>query len=108
VAEILWRLAWALPLVLALGVAAAWALGRLGAARAPRERGPRLRVLESVNVSEGLRIHLLEVDRRTVVVAESAQHALQLDARLEDLHGARSPERHAAGRWRRLSGKAAS
>jgi hypothetical protein len=102
----LWRLAWALPLVLALGVAGAWAAARLGAARAPREAGARLRVVESVTVSEGLRVHLLELDGRSIAVAESALHVAQLGPRGDDPPAPRTREQSAA-RLRRLLGKTA-
>jgi hypothetical protein len=107
VAETLWRLAWALPLVLVLGAAAAWAVGRLGGAGASHAEAARLRHVESLSVSEGLRVHLLELDRRPLVVVESALHAVQLDVAGLEAVRPRAPERSASARLRRLFGKAA-
>ncbi|HET9446061.1 MAG TPA: hypothetical protein VFO35_07370 [Steroidobacteraceae bacterium] len=72
--DALLRLAWALPLVLAIGVGAALVLKRFVVPGAgPTPQGQRLSVRESLALSEQTRLHLLEVDGRPHLVIESAQ-----------------------------------
>jgi flagellar biogenesis protein FliO len=71
----LWRLAWALPLVLAIGVAAALLVRRWVV---PRPRGAatgRIRALESLPLSGETRLYLVEVDRRPLLIVESTREA---------------------------------
>jgi len=89
--DALWRLLWALPLVLALGVGAMFALGRLVRTGARPDAGRRLRHLESLALADGARLHLVELDRRALVLAESAQGVVQL--RLPGEAGAGAPAR---------------
>jgi flagellar biogenesis protein FliO len=73
--DTLWRLAWALPLVLATGMAAALTLRRF-VARTPDTRRPtqRMTLRESLTLSDDTRLHLIEVDRQAFLVVESARH----------------------------------
>ncbi len=78
------RLAWALPLVLVIGVAAIWALKRwlllLGRASAP---GAALALEQSLSLSERATAHVLNVQGRRVLVVESANAigTLELEGR---------------------------
>ncbi len=74
--ETLYRLGWALPLVLAVGVAAVLVLKRYGPA--VRLGGPealRMRVRESLALSQHTCVHWIEVDRQAFLVLESQRHA---------------------------------
>jgi flagellar biogenesis protein FliO len=74
--DALWRLLWALPLVLALGVAAVLLLKRfVGPASAARWPGRRMSACESVALSDETRLHLLEIDGKAWLVVESSRHA---------------------------------
>lgn len=72
--DALLRLAWALPLVLGLGVAAAFVLKRfvVPVADASPQR-QRLSLRESLSVSDDTRLHLLEVDGKPHLLVESAR-----------------------------------
>ncbi|HKU15151.1 MAG TPA: hypothetical protein VJQ52_12205 [Steroidobacteraceae bacterium] len=72
--DALLRLAWALPLVLGIGVAAALVLKRFVVPVASgTPQGQRLSLRESLAVSADTRLHLLEVDGRTHLLVESAR-----------------------------------
>jgi flagellar biogenesis protein FliO len=74
--DALWRLLWALPLVLALGAAAVLLLKRFVApAGAPARPGRRMSACESVALSDETRVHLVEIDGKTWLVVESSRHA---------------------------------
>jgi flagellar biogenesis protein FliO len=74
--DALWRLLWALPLVLALGAAAVLLLKRfIGPVAAARRLGRRMSACESVALSDETRVHLLEVDGKAWLVVESSRHA---------------------------------
>jgi flagellar biogenesis protein FliO len=71
-----WRLAWALPLVLAVGVVAMLVLRRVLVPALPARRQiQRMSLCESLELSEHTRVHIIEVDGREFVVLESAQQA---------------------------------
>jgi flagellar biogenesis protein FliO len=75
--DALLRLAWALPLVLAIGVAAALVLKRFvlpAASETPK--GQRLSLRESLSVSDDTRLHLLEVDGKTHLLIESGRQTV--------------------------------
>jgi hypothetical protein len=67
------RLAWALPLVLVLGCAAAWLLrrsmDRLGVGAAP---AAPMNLVQTLPLSDGLRAHLIAIGPRNVLVVEGA------------------------------------
>lgn len=76
----LWRLAWALPLVLVIGVLFILALKRWGITRlpglmqvSPPETG--LRVVADLTVSDDTRVYLLEAGGQRWLLTESKQQA---------------------------------
>lgn len=76
----LWRLAWALPLVLVIGVLFILALKRWGITRLPglmqvRPPEPGLRVVADLTVSDDTRVYLLEAGGQRWLLTESKQHA---------------------------------
>jgi flagellar biogenesis protein FliO len=75
----LMRLLWALPLVIAVGAGAMVLLRRfvVPVARDHRDPhgAPRMRVCETLPVSEQTRVHLLDVDGSRYLVMESTQSA---------------------------------
>lgn len=77
-ADTLWRLAWALPLVLAVGFVAVLLLKRFGlpVQAVAEEAARRMNLRESLTLSEDTRVHLIEVDRKTYLVVESARQAV--------------------------------
>jgi flagellar biogenesis protein FliO len=89
----LWRLTWALPIVLTVGAAIVLVLRRLvvptSSADAPQKR---LSVCESMPLSAATRVHLIEVDGSACVVLESEQRAtLHSLPSLQAGDGARAP-----------------
>lgn len=91
----MWRLAWALPLVLMVGAAVVLVLRRFvvptASAAVPTQR---MRMLESLPLSDDTRVHLIEVDGRAYLVVESARHAvLQSAAPLQAGDASRLPIR---------------
>ncbi len=74
--ESAWRLVWALPLVLAVGVAAVLVLRRFVTPMTPAApRGPRVSLRDSLALSDHTRVHCIDVDGRAFLVVESAQQA---------------------------------
>ncbi len=76
----LWRLAWALPLVLVIGVLFILALKRWGITRLPglmqmNPPDPGLRVVADLTVSDDTRVYLLEAGGQRWLLTESKQHA---------------------------------
>ncbi|MET0534973.1 MAG: hypothetical protein ABW171_12170 [Steroidobacter sp.] len=73
-----WKLAWALPLVLAIGVGAMLLLRKflVPVARQAGDDQPRMVVRQSLPVSEQTSVHLIEVDGRDYLVVESARQAV--------------------------------
>lgn len=77
----LWRLAWALPLVLLIGVLFILALKRWGISRLPglmsatAQPGGELRVVADLSVSDDTRVYLLEAGGQRWLLTESRQHA---------------------------------
>jgi flagellar biogenesis protein FliO len=67
----LWRLTWALPLVLALGVLAVLALRRFGARGRASSQPSRLSLGATLVLSDSTRAHCMDLDGRTFLVVES-------------------------------------
>ncbi|MFT3857817.1 MAG: hypothetical protein QM742_10095 [Aquabacterium sp.] len=83
--EQLWRLAWALPLVLAVGVGLIYWLKRMGLGLPPAEaEGHIPRLLSSTPLTEHTRVLVVEAEGRRHVVFESSLqihvHAPEPDA----------------------------
>lgn len=73
----LWKLTWALPLVLTIGGVAVLVLKRFVVPARPADRaGPRMTLCESLSLSDETRVHLIEVERKPYVVIESDRHAV--------------------------------
>lgn len=74
--ETMWRLAWALPSVLLVGVGVALILKRfvVAADGAQAAAVRRIHLRESLTLSEDTRMHLIELDRQAYFVVESKQH----------------------------------
>jgi len=87
--EALSRLLWALPAVLALGVGIVLVLRRIAQPGARPEAAGRLRHLESLPLADGARLHLVELDRRALVLAETAHGMIQLRLPGDDGSGTR-------------------
>lgn len=83
--DTLWRLAWALPLVLGIGFVAALVLRRVVSAP-PAQATRRIALQESLSLSDDTRVHVIEVDRQPYLLVESSSQAtLQaLSARAAD------------------------
>jgi flagellar biogenesis protein FliO len=78
------RLAWALPLVLAVGVVTLLMLRPLLAQSGPATRPvERMSVRESLPLSDDTRVHLIEVDGKTYLVVESTRQAVLQPAQLQ-------------------------
>lgn len=72
--EAAWRLVWALPLVVATGAAVVLFLRRIIAPVGRSQfAAQRLRVRETISLSEHSRAHLIEVDDRAYLLVESSQ-----------------------------------
>ncbi len=77
----LWRLAWALPLVLLIGVMFILALKRWGITRLPglmpamAQPSGELRVVADLSVSDDTRVYLLEAGGQRWLLTESRLHA---------------------------------
>jgi flagellar biogenesis protein FliO len=90
--DALWRLLWALPLVLAMALAAAFVLRRFVGTQRPGSRAAqRVSSRESLALSDSTRVHLIEVDGAGYLVVESSQHAT-----LQPLEAAGVRRSHAA------------
>jgi flagellar biogenesis protein FliO len=75
--DTLWRLAWALPLVLVTGMAAVLTLRRFVVpAQGPGQQAQRLRLQQSLSLSDETRVHMIEVDRQVFLIVESSRQAL--------------------------------
>jgi hypothetical protein len=71
----MWRLLWALPLVLAVGAAAMLVLRRFLAPPTSPRGASRVAVRETLALSDHTRVHLLEIDGGGYLVVESTQSA---------------------------------
>lgn len=72
----LWKLAWALPLVIFTGVVLVLLLKRVLVPSALGQRSSqRIQSRESLQVSEQTRLHLVEIDGRSYLLIESNQQA---------------------------------
>jgi len=78
--DTLWRLVWALPLVLLIGVAVMFVLKRfMLPMHTKTHQALRMNLCESISLSNATRVHLIEVDHQPYLIAESTPHtALQL------------------------------
>ncbi len=74
--DTVWRIMWALPLVLAVGMVAVLILRRfLGPAKHMHRKAQRMSLHESLSVSDDTRVHLIEVDGGRYLIVESARQA---------------------------------
>jgi flagellar biogenesis protein FliO len=99
----LWRLAWALPLLLAVGVAVALAM-RPFVVPSQRRSGDRSRMTShaSLALSDQTRVHLIDVDGVSYLVVESTQNALLQGLRPQIVETARPQVRFAPAWVRRF------
>lgn len=105
----LWRLLWALPLVLATGVAAMLLLRRFVVPMQARSRDARrLSLLESLAVSDDTRLHLVEIDQQPYVVVESTRDAVLQAVPAATVHAQRAAAIRLAPRWLRGLGQVRS
>jgi flagellar biogenesis protein FliO len=75
--DTVWRVTWALPLVLTVGVIAVLVLRRFVVpAQSPDWQVRRMSVRESITLSDDTRVYLIDIDSRAFVVVESAKQAL--------------------------------
>ena len=89
--DTLWRLAWALPLVLTVGFAVVLMLKRFVVPTAAASQAlQRMRLRESLSLPDDTRVHLIEVDRQAYLIIESARHTL-----LQSVEAQRTPVRGA-------------
>jgi flagellar biogenesis protein FliO len=99
----LWRLVWALPLVLATGVGVMLLLKRFVV---PMESKPRdvrrLNLRETLNVSDETRVHLVEIDRQSYLIVESTRNAVLQPAQSAAVEAQRSAARPVPAWARRL------
>lgn len=86
----LWRLVWALPLVIAIGVALIYWLKKLGLGQGGGGQPAQPIVRSSTALSEHTRVLVVEVDQRAFVVFESDTH---IAVQPQDTH-AHPPMRH--------------
>ena len=70
--DTLWRLAWALPLVLTTGVAVMWLLKRFVRPHELQQPRQRMTLCETLTLANETRVHLIEVDRQAYLLVESA------------------------------------
>src|SRR5262249_5356339 len=84
----LWRLVWALPLVLATGAAVMLLLRRVVPIPGNVRAAAQLKVRETLNLSDETRVHLVEIERQRFLVVESSRNAVlqsvQASAQLAD------------------------
>lgn len=75
--ETLWRLAWALPLVLLTGMVAVLTLRRFVVpTQGTGQQTQRMNLRESLSLSDDTRVHLIEIDRQVLLIVESSRHTL--------------------------------
>ena len=92
--DILWRLTWALPLVLVIGIVAVLVLKRFAVpAQRASQAATRMSVRETLSLSDDTRVHLIEIDRRDYLVVESARHTVLQSALPQVSETTRSPTR---------------
>jgi flagellar biogenesis protein FliO len=90
----LWRLVWALPLVLGIGVAAMLLLRRFIAVdRQAGSETPRMNARGSLPLSDKTCVHLIEVDGKDYLVVESSQQAVLQSVSAAAGDKSRSPAR---------------
>lgn len=73
------RLAWALPMVLLLGLGIILILRRLLGATSLQHKASQLAVLESLAVGEATTLHLIVANGQTAVLVETRGHASHLE-----------------------------
>jgi flagellar biogenesis protein FliO len=90
--EPLWKLFWALPLVLIVGAGAMLLLKRfiVPVARAGQP-SQRMQTRESLVLSEQTRLHLVDIDGKTYLVTESAHRTQLQSLSAGDAPGAMAP-----------------
>ena len=72
--DALWRLVWALPLVLLTGAGVALLLRRVTTFnQLTTTAASRMSVQETMTLSDQTRVHLIEVDRQAYLLVESTQ-----------------------------------
>ena len=101
--DTLYRLAWALPLVLMVGFAVMLMLKRFVVPTVAASQAPqRMSLRESLSLPDDTRVHLIEVDRQAYLIVESTRHTL-----LQSIEAQRTPVR-AAPPWMQRFYKAGS
>ena len=81
----LWRLTWALPLVIVIGVGLIYWLKRLGVGALPAESGATPVVLSNTPLTEHTRVLVVQVNQRPFIVFESTAH-LSVQTAHTDMH----------------------
>lgn len=105
-AEALWRLLWALPTVLVAGALIVALLRRLSGTAPKPEVKSRLRLVESLGVSDRTRMHLVESDTQVLVVLEGDTHLMVHWVPTSDQANG-PPSRRQRGPWSNLVQRAA-
>jgi flagellar biogenesis protein FliO len=101
------RLLWALPLVLAVGIAAMLVLRRfVRSGGHGRRDGRRLVSREQLALSDHTRVHLVEIDGQAYLLIESTQHAVLQGLTPQPRETIRTPGRSKPAWLHRLSGAA--
>lgn len=100
----MWRLAWALPLVLAVGVAAMLVIRGLVAPSQVKRPAQRLSARGSLSLSDKTCVHLIDVDGKDYLVIESAQQTVLQSVTTAPGDRSRSPVRFGSPWVRRLYG----
>ena len=100
----LWRLVWALPLVLATGVGVMLLLKRFVVPTEAKSRDTRrLNLRETLAVSDETRVHLVEIDRQSYLVVESTRNAVLQPTQASTTDAARSTAKLGPAWARRLT-----
>ena len=100
--ETLWRLAWALPLVLVTGVVAVLTLRRFVVpTQGTSQPAQRMNLRESLSLSDDTRVHLIEIDGQVFLVVESLRHTLLQSAPIASTP-VRPPNRYGPAWMQRL------
>jgi flagellar biogenesis protein FliO len=104
--NVLWRLLWALPLVFATGIAMMLLLRRFVVPpQAASHDTRRLKLRESLAVSETTRVHLVELDQQSYLVIESERNATLQAVPVATAAEVRRPAARFAPGWVRRLGQ---
>ena len=96
--DVLWRLIWALPLVLLTGLTAVLVLKRiLVPIRSVEPPAQRMSLHEVLTPSDLTRVYLIEVDRQTYLLVESVGGTVLQNASIKNDVGGRAYSRFAVG-----------